>query len=149
MKIINVMVLGLFASALTLLGCQPANAMDFSLGYQDNQVIDKEGVVASAGGEYNNLRYGVTTFATTDKLESYGVYGKMPIYIQGTNFAVTPQIQVDRYRDIKETVGSVGLGGEYAFTKTLRLEAIGMVSKGFDNSDVRGETYTIGLTKAF
>lgn len=149
MKNIKLAVFGILAMAVTLMGCSRAEAVDFSVGYQDNTVIDKEGVAASVGGEYNNLRLGVNTFTTSDKLESYGVYGKLPIYIQGTRFTVTPQAQVDHYRDADEVVGGLGIGGEFALTDTLRLEAVAMAHKGFDNKDFKGETYTVGLTKTF
>jgi len=54
MKSINAVVFGLFVAVLTLAGCEQAQAVDFSLGYQDNQVIDKEGVVASIGTQTKN-----------------------------------------------------------------------------------------------
>ena len=43
MKSINAVVFGLFAAALTLVGCQKAEAVEIGVGYVNNKVIDKEG----------------------------------------------------------------------------------------------------------
>lgn len=127
-----------------------AQAVDFSLGYQDNQVIDKEGVVASIGTQTKNgVRVGVNTFSTEDKLETYGVYVASPIRLEGSKVFVTPQSQLDHYRDTDSVVGSLGAGVEYHFTKTLRLEGVALAHKGFNDTDVKGETYTVKLTKTF
>ena len=100
MSKIKIAVFGILASVLTLSGCTQAEAVDFSLGYQNNEVINQEGVVASVGTEYKNIRLGVNTFSTDERLETYGAYVGIPIYIQGTSFAVTPQAQVDHYREL-------------------------------------------------
>lgn len=149
MKSIKLAVFGILASVLTLAGCTQSKAADFSLGYQNNEVINQEGVVASVGTEYKNIRLGVNTFSTDERLETYGAYVGIPIYIQGTNFTVTPQAQVDHYRELDEVVGGLGLGLEYAFTDTVRLTGVAMVHEGFDDSSIDGESYTVGLTKTF
>ena len=150
MKSINAVVFGLFAAVLTLAGCQRAEAVDFSLGYQDNQVIDKEGVVASIGTQTKNgVRVGVNTFSTEDKLGAYGVYVASPIRLEGSKVFITPQSQLDHYRETDSVVGSLGAGVEYHFTDTLRLEGVALAHKGFNDTDVKGETYTVKLTKTF
>ena len=58
-------------------------------------------------------------------------------------------MHVKRYREASETVGGVGLGLEYKLTPTVRLEGSGVFERGFDDSDVKGEVYTVGLTKTF
>lgn len=147
--------LGLLAltSALALSGCQRAEAaplpLDVTLGYVNSNVIDEEGVGLNIGTEVNNVRFGLTTFTTDERLESYGAYAGVPIQIHNTKVSVVPQLRVERYRNIGETVGGAGLGLEYQINPTLRLEGSGIVAKGFDNSDVKGEIYTVGLTKTF
>lgn len=135
-------------SALAV-ACTPATAAEFSLGYQDNSVIDEEGVAASLGTEVNNIRFGLNTFTSSDRLESYGAYAELPINIHRTKFTVTPQLQVDQYREADEVVGGLGLGVEYALTESTRLEAVAMAHEGFDESEFDGETYTVGVTKTF
>lgn len=137
------------ALSLSATACTKAEAADFSLGYQDNSLIDEEGVTASLGTELNGVRLGVNTFTSSDRLEYYGAYAKLPIYVQNTKFAFTPQAQVDHYRDADEVVGGLGLGVEYAFTDNIRLEVVAMAHEGFDNSSFDGETYTVGMTKTF
>lgn len=142
-------------SALAITGCQKAEAavvalpVDASISYADNTVIDKEGVEVKLGTEVNKFRLGLTGFATDERVESLGGYAGIPIYVQNTRLAVVPQIRVERYFDIEETVGGIGLGLEYKLTDTVRIEGVALANRGFDNSDVRGETYTVGLTKRF
>ena len=150
MKSINAVVFGLFAAVLVLAGCEKAEAVDFSLGYVDNKVIDKEGVVASIGTQTNSgTRVGINTFSTEDKLETYGVYVASPIRLGVSKVFITPQSQLDHYRDTDSVVGSLGAGAEYHFTNTLRLDGVALAHKGFNDTDVKGETYTIKLTKTF
>lgn len=141
------------ASTLALSGCQRAEAatlpLDTTLGYVHNSVVDKEGVGLNVGTEVNKFRLGVTSFTSSERLESVGAYAGVPIYVQGTRLGVVPQVHVKRYREASETVGGVGLGLEYKLTPTVRLEGSGVFERGFDNSDVKGEVYTVGLTKTF
>lgn len=147
--------LGLLAltSALALSGCQRAEAaalpLKASVGYVDNTVIDKEGVGLNLGTEASGVEFGLTTLVTEDRMESYGAYAGVPIRIHNTRISLTPQVRVERYREAEETVGGVGLGLGYDLTPSLRLDAVGLVAKGFDDSDVNGEIYTFGLTKTF
>lgn len=140
------------ASALALTGCQRAEAalpLDANISYVDNTIIDQEGVGINLGTEVKNVKFGLTTFTSDERLESYGAYAGVPIRIHTTSFTVTPQVRVERYREIEETVGAIGLGLGYKFTDTLSLDATGLVARGFDNSDVDGEIYSVGLTKTF
>lgn len=141
------------ASILGLSACQRAEAaplpLDASITYVDNKIIDEEGVGVNLGTEVNNVQFGLTTFSTDERLESFGAYAGVPIRIHSTRFTVTPQIRVERYRQIEETVGGIGLGVDYNLTETLRLGASGIAARGFDNSDIDGEIYSVGLTKTF
>lgn len=142
-------------SVFMLVGCQPATAatlpVDFTLGYTDNGVIDKEGVTANVGTEVNNIKFGLTTFTSSDKLESYGAYAAVPIRVQGTSLTVLPTVKIEDYREYSKTVGSVGLGLDFAMTDTVSLSALGMTSRSLSGSSdkLRGEVYTLGLTKRF
>lgn len=150
----NFKVLGLlaFTTVLAFSGCTRAEAatlVDTNLSYVDNGVIDKEGIAFNLGTEVNDVRFGLTTFSTSQRLESYGAYAGVPIYVQGTKFGVVPQIRLERYRDLGERVGGIGLGVEYKLSNTVRFEASGIASKGFDNSDVNGGVYSVGISKTF
>ena len=155
MKNFKFLGLAAIASILAFSGCTRAEAvapilpLEASVGYVDNGVIDKEGVGINLGTEVNNVRFGLTAFTSSERLESYGAYAGVPFYVQGTKFGVVPQIRVERYRDISETVGGIGLGVEYKLTDTVRFEASGIAAKGFDNSDVDGGIYSLGFTKTF
>lgn len=145
------LLVGLVVSALTLTGCQPAKAapLEIKLGYMDNNLIENEGVQLAVGTEVKNVRLGVSTFTSDKRLETYGVYAGIPINVQGTRFTLTPNITTERYHDIKETVGGVGLNLEYALTPTLRIEGGGTVNRSFDSSDYSDSVYNLGLVKRF
>lgn len=95
----------------------------------------------------NNVRFGLSTFSADDRLVSYGAYGQLPIRIHNTKFAVTPQVRVEQYREESELVGSLGL--EYQLDDTVRVDAVALRSRGFDNDNIDGETYMFGVTKSF
>lgn len=139
-------------SVLAITGCQKAEAVlpvDLGIGYVDNSIIDEEGVEVKVGTELNKFRLGLNSFTTDNRIESLGGYLGVPIYVQNTNLALTPQIRVERYFDLKETTGGVGLGVEYKITDSVRLEGVALANRSFDNSDIKGEIYTVGLTKTF
>ena len=92
---------------------------------------------------------GVNTFSTEDKLETYGLYVASPIRLEGSKVFITPQSQLDHYHETDSVVGSLGAGVEYHFTNTLRLDGVALAHKGFNDTDVKGETYTVKLTKTF
>ena len=147
----------LLAAAIVLVGCQPANAslntlpIDLYAGYTDNGVIDKQGATIKAGTEYGNLMFGVSAFTTEKSLETYGAYLGVPLRVQNTKIVVTPIVAVDKYRKANETVGSIGLGLGYGLTKTVSLDALAMTSRSLSGNrhEMRGETYSVGLTKRF
>lgn len=141
----------LLASTLALAACQKAEAapVDVTLGYANNNVINESGLRADIGTEVNNVRFGLSTFSADDRLVSYGAYGQLPIRIHNTKFAVTPQVRVEQYREESELVGSLGLGLEYQLADTVRVDAVALRSRGFDNDNIDGETYMFGVTKSF
>lgn len=141
----------LLASTLALAACQKAEAapVDVTLGYANNNVINESGLRADIGTEVNNVRFGLSTFTADDRLVSYGAYGQLPIHIHNTKFAVTPQVRVEQYRAESELVGSLGIGLEYQLADTVRVDAVALRSRGFDNNDLDGETYMFGVTKSF
>ena len=151
MNKLNMLLVGLAVSALTLIGCQPVNAapLDIKLGYMDNNLINKEGVQLAVGTEVNNVRLGVSTLTSDKRLETYGVYAGIPINVQGTRFTVTPNISVDRYHKIGEVVGGIGANLEFALTPTLRIEGGGSVNRSFDSGDYSDTVYNLGLVKRF
>ena len=153
MKNIKILTAVALASILGLSACERAEAatlpLDASISYVDNTIIEEEGVGINLGTEVNNVQFGLTTFSTDERLESYGAYACVPVRIHNTRFTVTPQIRVEHYREIDETVGGIGLGVDYNLTETLRLGASGIAAEGFDDSDVDGEIYSVGLTKTF
>ena len=153
MKHFKVLIAIALASVMGLSACQRAEAsqlpLDASINYVNNNVVDEEGVGLNLGTEVNNVEFGLTTFSTDERLESYGLYAGVPIAIHNTRVSVTPQIRIERYRSLDETVGGIGLGLDYNLTETLRLGATGIVAKGFSDSEVKGEVYSVGLTKTF
>ena len=149
MKSINAVVFGLFAAALTLVGCQKAQAVEIGVGYVNNKVIDKEGTNLKVGSEWNNIRYGVTTMVSSERVESYGAYLGVPLRLQGLQLEITPTITTEYYHEAKETIGGVGLNVGYRINKSLVLEGQGTVNRSFDSSNYTGEVYTVGLTKTF
>lgn len=149
MKSINAVVFGLFAAALTLVGCQKAEAVEIGVGYVNNNVIDKEGTNLKVGSEWNNIRYGVTTMVSSERVESYGAYLGVPLRLQGVQLEITPTITTEYYHEAKETIGGVGLNVGYRINESLVLEGQGTVNRSFDSSNYTGEVYTVGLTKTF
>ena len=149
MKSINVLVFGLFAAVLTLVGCEKAQAVEVGVGYVNNKVIDKEGTNLKVGSEWNNIRYGVTTMVSTERVESYGAYLGVPLRLQGVQLEITPTITTEYYHEAKETIGGVGLNVGYRINESLVLEGQGTVNRSFDSSNYTGEVYTVGLTKMF
>ena len=149
MKSINAVVFGLFAAVLTLVGCQKAEAVEIGVGYVNNKVIDKEGTNLKVGSEWNNIRYGVTTMVSSERVESYGAYLGVPLRLQGVQLEITPTITTEYYHEAKETIGGVGLNVGYRINKSLVLEGQGTVNRSFDSSNYTGEVYTVGLTKTF
>ena len=149
MKSINVLVFGLFAAVLTLVGCEKAQAVEIGVGYVNNSVIDKEGTNLKVGSEWNNIRYGVTTMVSTERVETYGAYLGVPLRLQGVQLEITPTITTEYYHEAKETIGGVGLNVGYRINESLVLEGQGTVNRSFDSSNYTGEVYTVGLTKTF
>ena len=149
MKSINVLVFGLFAAALALVGCEKAEAVEIGVGYVNNSVIDKEGTNLKVGSEWNNVRYGVTTMVSSERVESYGAYLGVPLRLQGVQLEITPTITTEYYHEAKETIGGVGLNVGYRINESLVLEGQGTVNRSFDSSNYTGEVYTVGLTKTF
>ena len=149
MKSINVLVFGLFAAVLALVGCEKAQAVEIGVGYVNNKVIDKEGTNLKVGSEWNNIRYGVTTMVSSERVESYGVYLGVPLRLQGVQLEITPTITTEYYHEAKETIGGVGLNVGYRINESLVLEGQGTVNRSFDSSNYSGEVYTVGLTKTF
>ena len=149
MKSINVLVFGLFAAVLTLVGCEKAQAVEVGVGYVNNKVIDKEGTNLKVGSEWNNIRYGVTTTVSTERVETYGAYLGVPLRLQGVQLEITPTITTEYYHEAKETIGGVGLNVGYRINESLVLEGQGTVNRSFDSSNYTGEVYTVGLTKTF
>ena len=149
MKSINVLVFGLFAAVLTLVGCEKAQAVEIGVGYVNNNVIDKEGTNLKVGSEWNNIRYGLTTMVSTERVESYGAYLGVPLRLQGVQLEITPTITTEYYHEAKETIGGVGLNVGYRINESLVLEGQGTVNRSFDSSNYTGEVYTVGLTKTF
>ena len=149
MKSINVLVFGLFAAALALVGCEKAEAVEIGVGYVNNSVIDKEGTNLKVGSEWNNVRYGVTTMVSSERVESYGAYLGVPLRLQGVQLEITPTITTEYYDDAEEFVGGVGMNVAYQINKSLFLEAQGTTNRSFDSSSYTGEVYTVGLTKTF
>jgi len=149
MKSINAVVFGLFTAALTLVGCQKAEAVEIGVGYVNNKVIDKEGTNLKVGSEWNNIRYGLTTMVSTERAEAYGAYLGVPLRLQGVQLEITPTITTEYYHEAKEAVGGVGLNVGYRINESLVLEGQGTVNRSFDSSNYSGEVYTVGLTKTF
>ena len=149
MKSINVLVFGLFAAALALVGCEKAGAVEIGVGYVNNSVIDKEGTNLKVGSEWNNVRYGVTTMVSSERVESYGAYLGVPLRLQGLQLEITPTITTEYYHEAKETIGGVGLNVGYRINESLVLEGQGTVNRSFDSSNYTGEVYTVGFTKTF
>ena len=149
MKSINVLVFGLFAAALALVGCEKAEAVEIGVGYVNNSVIDKEGTNLKVGSEWNNVRYGVTTMVSSERVESYGAYLGVPLRLQGVQLEITPTITTEYYDDAEEFVGGVGMNVAYQINKSLFLEAQGTTNRSFDSSSYTGEVYSVGLVKRF
>jgi hypothetical protein len=141
----------IMASIITLMGCQPANAvpLDVTLGYQDNKAIGTDGLRLDVGTEVNNFRFGLTTFSSDEQVESYGAYAAVPLYLQNTKFAITPQVRIEEYRTPRIMMASVGLGLEYALTETVRFDAVALVNHSLKGSGDTTETYMAGITKTF
>jgi hypothetical protein len=149
MKMNKMALLAGLATVTMMVGCTKAEAVEASVGYGYNDVIQEEGVKLSLGNETNNIRYGITALANDERVETYGVYAGIPLRVQGTNFEVTPMITTEYYHEAQETIGGVGLGLGYRLSESLRIEGTGTVNRSFDSSDYTGEVYTVGLTKNF
>ena len=149
MKSINVVVFGLLAAVLFLAGCEKAQAVEIGVGYVNNNVIDKEGTNLKVGSEWSNIRYGLTTMVSSERVETYGVYLGVPLRLQGVQLEITPTITTEYYHEAKETIGGVGLNVGYRINESLVLEGQGTVNRSFDSSNYTGEVYTVGLTKTF
>lgn len=151
--------------ALTVVGCsQPAEAnVGVTAGYQNNNVIDKDGLVLGASTvTKNNVKLGVNTFTDVDnsRLLSYGVSAGVPVHLQNTPITVTPSVGVDYYRvdlstlaspdNTKGAVGNLGLDFDYKFDTTTYATIQTKYSKAFDSDkNLKGESYMFGITKLF
>lgn len=140
--------------AIAISACsQSANAqlpVDVTLGYANNNALDKDGLRAEVGTEVRGLRLGVTSLTSDDKLESYGVYSALPMRVSGTKLSIVPRVEVERFKEIKEDVVSVGVGAEYQITPTLRADALMKYTRDvMSDTDIRGESFLVGVTKRF
>lgn len=149
MSKIKLAVFSILASALMLVGCTKAEAVEFGLGYMDNQIINQEGVNVKVGSEYKNIRYGVSALTTDERVEAYGIYLGVPLRVQGTQLVITPTVTTEYYHEAQETIGGVGLAVGYRINDTLVLETQGTVNRSFDSSNHTGEVYSVGLVKNF
>ena len=141
-------------------GCaQPAQAAphQLSVGYQNNDVTDQDGVVLDAGLLLdNNVLVGINTQFEDATIHSYGAYVGTPILVKGTPFTLTPTVGVDHYREDSSrgfdsgTVGNVALKGAYPIDTKTSVFVQTKYSKAFSSDDdLEGGTYAIGLTRHF
>lgn len=150
-------VLAASAVSIALMACSPNTAeasVGVSAGYQNNNVIDEQGLVLDVSTVTDrNIKLGATTLTQVQdsRLLSYGVYAGVPIALQNTDFTVTPSIGVDRYRaDVEDTVGNVALNFDYKFDTTTFATIQTKYSKDLNSDEeLKGESYTFGITKLF
>lgn len=144
--------------AMSVMACsKPAVAqtayalpIDVTLGYANNNVLEKDGLRAELGTEVRGVRLGLTSLTSEDRMETYGVYGAVPFQVHDTKLSIVPRIEAERYREIDETFGSLGIGAEYQMTPTIRADAVYKYSKAFDSDvDLDGNSFLFGVTKTF
>lgn len=123
-----------------------------SLGYQNNQVVDKEGVVLSYEHKtLNNAVIGLNTVVNTNKSEfiSYGAHYGVTLPT-GTPLTLTPMVGFDYYEDIDVPTVSVAGRLNYEVVPTVSLFGTAKYEKDVkSNVNLDGTSYMIGLTKTF
>lgn len=144
--------------AMSVMACsKPAVAqtayalpIDVTLGYANNNVLEKDGLRAELGTEVRGVRLGLTSLTSEDRMETYGVYGAVPFQVHDTKLSIVPRVEAERYREIDETFGSLGIGAEYQMTPTVRADAVYKYSKAFDSDvDLDGNSFLFGITRTF
>ena len=157
-------ILSVAMASLLATGCAKtaeAATHQLSVGYQNNDVTDQDGVVLEAGLLLdNNVLLGLNTQFEDATIHSYGASVGTPILVKGTPFTLTPSVGIDHYRQhgsVKDsdymdsgTVGNVALRAAYPLdTKTSVYTQAKYSSEFSSNSDLEGGSYAIGITRRF
>ena len=146
----------LVLASIAVIGCSKTAEANVGVmaGYQNNNVVDEQGLVLDVSAvTNNNIKLGVNTLTQVQdsSLLTYGVYAGVPVTLQNSLVTVTPSIGVDRYRVEEETVGNVALNFDYKMDTTTYATIQTKYSKELNSSehDLEGSSYTFGITKLF
>ena len=127
-----------------------AAPIDVTLGYANNDALGKDGLRAELGTELRGVRLGLTSLTSEDRMETYGVYAAVPFQVHNTKLSIVPRIEAERFRQVDESVGSLGIGAEYQMTQNVRADAVYKYSKAFDSDvDLDGNSFLFGVTRTF
>lgn len=122
-----------------------------TVSYEYNNALKKEGVNLEVGYNASDIVVGLNTLVDEDRVHTYGAtlgfqlkpFTNVPLY-------VTPTVGIERYRTIREDIGSVGVGFKYPVAKKTQLDArvkyVGGIKSHEKTDDV---VYNIGFTKTF
>lgn len=141
-------------------GCsQPAQAAthQLSVGYQNNDVTDQDGVVLDAGLLLdNNVLLGLNTQFEDATIHSYGASVGYPVLVKGTPFTLTPSVGIDHYREDSSrdfesgTAGNIAIRAAYPLDVKTDIYTQAKYSKEFSSDDdLEGGIYAIGITRRF
>ena len=146
-------VLSVAMVSLLATGCAKsaeAATHQLSVGYQNNDVTDQDGVVLDAGLLLdNNVLLGLNTQFEDATIHSYGAS-------VGTPITLTPSVGIDHYREDSQrgfdsgTAGNVAIRAAYPIDTKTSVYTQAKYSKEFSsNDDLEGGTYAIGITRHF
>ena len=152
-------VLSVAMVSLLATGCAKsaeATTHQLSVGYQNNDVTNQDGVVLDAGLLLdNNVLLGLNTQFEDATIHSYGASVGTPIAVKGTPFTLTPSVGIDHYREDSSrgfdsgTVGNIALRAAYPLDLKTDIYTQAKYSKEFSGDDLEGGTYAIGITRHF
>ena len=95
--------------------------INVTLGYANNDALGKDGLRTEIGTEVNGVRFGATSLTSEDRVETYGGYVGIPYKFYNTKVNIVPRLEVEKYREVDETIGSAGVAVEYQMTPNVQL----------------------------
>lgn len=135
-----------------------ASPTNFSLGYENNKALGKEGVVLDVNtntSDYTTL--GLNVLGNKSKLQSAGIYVGVPLNTKYnvSGITVVPSLGIDYAVEAKQFVVVPALRGSYAVSPDISLTGQVKYLKGLANVNgsttdkVSGTAYSVGITKTF
>ena len=142
----------IIAGSFGVQACQKAQAENsVTAMWENNHIVDESGLTLQLGTKVRGIDTGLTTFTSSDKLQSVGAFGSLPFAVTGTPITIDTGLGVDHYRESSDTYGNAFVTVGYKLAESVTAKAQTKYSHVFGNTDAKehGVNYAFGITKTF